>query len=500
MTLRSIRRRAASYGLAAATLALLIPGEAGAAGLYFSDRGVRPLGRAGAFVAGADDLGAIYYNPAGLIDARTQFLFDASWLRFSADYTRQSIVTARDPNTGATGASYVQTFESVHGSSPILPIPTLAGSYAITKDIVVAGGIYAPYAAITSYPERDSKGNPAAQRYSLITLDGSALSVLGAFVAWRPIPELQVGAGPTVLVGNFQSTVAFGACPPDRLACAPEQPDFDAQGQLKVGTIVAPSGTLGATILPTDKVRIGTSFQLPYWIDAPAQFKTRLPSSGLFQNATVDGQDARVKFTLPWVLRAGVEVRPQDTTRVEVAFVYEKWSMHDRIDVTPDNVYLRNVSIFPDYRIGNLSIQRNFQDAWSIRVGGEQSFKVGQYVLDARAGIAYEKSAVPPEQLSVLTVDMNKVTLGLGGGLHLGKKLRLDGVLAFVFPSSVDVDPNTAAQHKINPIRANGPGADPAINGGHYSAAANVLGFGLRYQFDAEDGPPPPPANTPPSE
>src|ERR1700691_3535901 len=40
-------------------------GEARASGLYFSDRGVRPLGRGGAFVAGADDLGAIWYNPAG---------------------------------------------------------------------------------------------------------------------------------------------------------------------------------------------------------------------------------------------------------------------------------------------------------------------------------------------------------------------------------------------------------------------------------------------------
>ena len=54
--------------------------DAGAAGLYFSDRGVRPLGRGGAFVAGADDLGAIWYNPAGIVDAPSSFLLDASWL------------------------------------------------------------------------------------------------------------------------------------------------------------------------------------------------------------------------------------------------------------------------------------------------------------------------------------------------------------------------------------------------------------------------------------
>ncbi|MGE3672490.1 MAG: hypothetical protein AB7K71_22655, partial [Polyangiaceae bacterium] len=48
--------------------------RAEAAGLYFSDRGVRPMGRAGAFIAGADDAGAIWYNPAGLADTPTSFL------------------------------------------------------------------------------------------------------------------------------------------------------------------------------------------------------------------------------------------------------------------------------------------------------------------------------------------------------------------------------------------------------------------------------------------
>ncbi|HEX4513004.1 MAG TPA: hypothetical protein VH054_05690, partial [Polyangiaceae bacterium] len=56
-------------------IALVSP-AAHAGGLYFSDRGVRPLARGGAFVAGADDLGAMWYNPAGLVDAQGTFLAD----------------------------------------------------------------------------------------------------------------------------------------------------------------------------------------------------------------------------------------------------------------------------------------------------------------------------------------------------------------------------------------------------------------------------------------
>jgi hypothetical protein len=42
------------------------PREVQAAGMFVTPHGARPLGRGGAFVAGADDLNAIYYNPAGV--------------------------------------------------------------------------------------------------------------------------------------------------------------------------------------------------------------------------------------------------------------------------------------------------------------------------------------------------------------------------------------------------------------------------------------------------
>src|SRR5579863_6584919 len=70
------------------------PAVGHAGGLYFSDRGVRPLGRGGAFVAGADDLNATWYNPAGLADAGTSILFDGAWLHFTSSFTRQTNVVS----------------------------------------------------------------------------------------------------------------------------------------------------------------------------------------------------------------------------------------------------------------------------------------------------------------------------------------------------------------------------------------------------------------------
>src|SRR5450631_2805258 len=108
-------------------LPCLAPGEAQAGGLFFSDRGVRPLGRGGAFVAGADDIGAMWYNPAGLADAGTSILVDASWLNFTSDYTRRTAVQS------ATGTVNIFESPTVSGSTPFLPIPTHGGSYNFGK-------------------------------------------------------------------------------------------------------------------------------------------------------------------------------------------------------------------------------------------------------------------------------------------------------------------------------------------------------------------------------
>jgi len=80
-----------------------------AGGLYFSDRGVRPLARGGAFVAGADDMGAMWYNPAGLADAQGTFLADASFMLFGADFQRQDVVI------GGGGALQTYNYQPVHG-------------------------------------------------------------------------------------------------------------------------------------------------------------------------------------------------------------------------------------------------------------------------------------------------------------------------------------------------------------------------------------------------
>ncbi|APR81001.1 Long-chain fatty acid transport protein [Minicystis rosea] len=495
---RSISSRAAALAVLAAAFSATSGAEAG--GLYYSDRGVRPLGRAGAFVAGADDAGALMYNPAGIFDAGGQVLVDGSWVQFSSDYTRQALVQQVDPNTGQpVGNAVRQTFPKVSGSTPFLPIPTLAATVRVHKQVVLGFGVWAPYAALASYPET-LQSKPSPQRYSLISLDGSLLAFVGAGVAFAPIKELRLGAEVGVLTGVFKTRATFSGCVPERFLCAPEQPAWDVAAQLDAGPIVAPTGQVGVTYVPTPAWRVGVAVQLPVYVRAPAKLQTRLPATPVFEKATQEGDAGHLAFDLPWSIRAGVETRMVDNLRVEVSFNFDRWSMHDAITLTPDNIALKNVAGFPQtYNLPPVTLVRNFQDSVGIHAGAEYTIPKGRFTFVARGGVSFETSAIPNAYTSVLTIDQNKVTTALGGSVHIGK-LRLDATYAHVFGMPVNVDPKDARIPLTSPVEANPPKNPTYINGGNYSARANVIGLGLAYTFDPSPvDAPPPPAGPPPA-
>jgi long-chain fatty acid transport protein len=454
------------------------------AGLYVSDRGVRPLGRGGAFVAGADDLGAIWYNPAGLADAGSSVLVDFSWLHYSSEYTRRTQVI------DAAGTNRVVEFPQVNGTTPFLPIPTIAGSYNFgrEKQFTAALGVFAPNTAVTSYPLTIG-GQPSPSRYSLVSLDGSALVMTGGFFAYKPSSYFRVGGGLQALVGKFASTVVFGASPSDRLISAPEDPQYDSFSQLDVGPIIAPSANFGMIAEPSKLLRLGASAQLPFWVNAPARVNVKLPTAAPFDRARQDGNEAQVRFRLPPVLRAGIELRPDisETTRlrVELAYVRELWSLHESIDIRPENVRLYDIAGFPSpFGVAPISLPRNFQDSNSVRFGAELSLKdviKGQWI-DLRAGGSFETSGIPPEWVSPLTYDANKVIVSAGAGVHLGDHWRIDAMGALVLLASTTVDPADAQVPRVNPVKGN-PTASEKINGGDYAARALVLGAGLNYKF-----------------
>jgi long-chain fatty acid transport protein len=455
--------------------------DAKGAGLYVSDRGVRPLGRGGAFVAGADDLGAIWYNPAGIVDAPSSVLLDGSYVHYTDTYTRQGFAPS------STGTGFVTNFPTVSGTTPFLPIPTIAGSlrFGADKRYAAAFGIYAPDAALLTYPATIDGGVPAPQRYSLISLRGSILAVVGGWFSYKPIESIRFGVGVQMLTGYFKTTIDLGACPPNNLVCAPEDPNYAALTSLNAGPIFAPSANAGVTWVPVPMIRVGVSGQAPFVIDAPTTVNVRLPSAVEFDSASQHGKSAHLHLELPPILRAGVELRPlgNDDLRIELAYVREFWSVEKSLDITPDGIQLDNITGFPTpFNINAISMPRGMKDSNSVRLGAEYTPDIAGKMLVARAGVAYETSAVPAAYVSPLTIDNGKVVASIGGSIIVSKHLRLDGVISHTIQGDVRLAARDAQVPLLNPVNGN-PTRPDFVNGGTYHANLWIIGGGLEYRF-----------------
>ncbi len=453
---------------------LSFTGKALASGLYFTERGVHALGRAGAYVAGAHGLDAVGYNPAGLFG--TGLLGDATQLVIDARYRRDLTVQDSDGNLQQISSP------TVRGQSDLLPLPTFVAGYT-TKDehLTIAGGIFTPSFALLSFPS-EVAGRPSPARYTLSGLTDSRLLLMGAWLAYRPNRKWAIGGGVHALVGTFRSSLAFTLSLPDRLLAAPEDPDYDAYGRISVGPFVAPSGTLGIKFTPLEQLTLGVSGDLPTWLDSDATFDIRLPTAAVFDPVTVRGKRAHVSMRLPPILRAGIEVRPIAQLAIEVSYVREFWSLHDQIVVAPQGVNIEDIPGGPpSVGVPRIHIKRGYRDASSYRLGGEWTGTLYDHAWFLRTGAAYEQSAVPPAYLSLSSLDFNKLMLSLGLGVEVTKRVRLDIAYAHLFLHGEHVSPAKARLTRINPLSGNAP--NEYVNGGRYSAHADVVSAGFLVQF-----------------
>ncbi|HEY0992226.1 MAG TPA: outer membrane protein transport protein, partial [Kofleriaceae bacterium] len=409
--------------------------------------------------AGADDADALWLDPAGLAhlagDGHRALLFDAAYVYQTVDYARID-----------SGGNHLA---SVSNGQPGQPIPTLAGALGIGDRLVIAGGIAAPYAGLHKYAD------DGAQRYASVSLNGSAFVYVTFGAAYKVNDRLRVGATVMDVFSKVASRIVLSGCP-GQTVCAPEDPEFDSLGQDNQTDYFAPSGSLGVQYDVTPSATIGLAVQAPSRVSATGTFKARLPSSAFFEGGRVVGDESELSFTLPAVVRAGIEVRPRPELRIELALDIELWSMHDDIHIAPHGVQIQGAPGVGTYVVGDLTIPRNYKTSFAPAIGAEwhgPNYMVG-------AGYSYETAAAPPGYVSVLTVDSSKHLIGIGGGYE-ASGWQIGASAGFVALSEVDVPLAEARVPQLTPIRDQ-PSA-VMINAGSYKSRYIMAGLRFARRF-----------------
>jgi long-chain fatty acid transport protein len=472
-------RAALALGLALLLFGLLPAGQAFAGGFYLAPRGTRPLSRGGAYVAGVEDVHALWYNPAGLAWAGDQLTLDLTLTLFETTFTR------------IDGGG--NELRPVTGHHAYLPIPTAGGTFSFDELPHFTFGLsaQAPNSALMDWPQEPD----APQRYSLLSLEGSLLASIAAGAAWRPIEELSIGLATHLLLGNFDATVALSAC--DGVICSfPEDPEYDGIANISLPSAF-PFFVLGTTV-DLDVVRIGASVATPFNLEGTARVRVRPPSAAAFEGAEVvnrrpgcnwqdesdpcrDETVANAQLEFPWVFRLGVEVRPVPELRIEGAVVYETWSVQDAARIDPQDVWIENaLNGGLEYQVGPLDIPRNMNDTVSVRLGGA-------YTIDDRVtprlGVSYENGAFGDEYLTPLTIDSDKVVISGGAGIHFSPEVTLDVVAGYLWMASRSVRNSRVPQ--ANPIRPPASEVETVyVGNGDYSMGAPFFGLSLTGRLD----------------
>lgn len=467
-------RAALSLAVGYVCLASAEPAHAG--GLYFFDRGARALGRGGAFIAGADDPGSLWYNPAGLWFSKNQMVADAVLPTLLADFERQNPDGSYAPKMTAK-------------PTPI-PIPTLAFSNDLGyRKLVFGAGIIAPNVLLMNWEGSVGKQrDPSPTRYSPLEMKGTVLANLSAGFAWEALDGLILGADLQIPLGYFRAKTALSAC--DAVLCSfSEQKDFDAYASVKTFPTYGVSAVFGA-IADLDILRFGLSLMLPYTLRGVGRVEVKMPTNPIFEDAYQSGEKAKLSVKFPTIIRFGSELRLVSWLRLEGAVVWEQWSRQKTIDIdTGGAVALKNVTGLGDYEVGNIKLPRNMRNIWSIRGGFEATFPrrwVGNIDFGMRGGLAYEKGAFAKENMSPLTIDSDKTVISGGFTIGLAKWLRFDTVGGLVFMKDMDVtDSNIRQPQAIRPPLEAFPSV---IGNGRYEQMAFFLGGGFRVMTDMKSG------------
>ena len=505
--------------IATALASLFFTNTSQAAAYYFTDIGVRSCSRGGAFIAGNDDLTALFYNPAALTRLkRPQIMLNVAAVQQSVTFQRAQFDGAgpliRDPEDSDWGEATDVTFEAIENQAPAYIIPHFGFSSRMgTKNTTFAFGFYPPYAPDLAYDEN------GPQRYSLIDVM-VIQTAMGPSVAHQFNDWLSIGAGVSwgVLLAEQQLkiSVPFHS---NQVGL----PEIDPE----TGELVVPIGDPVPNEDPANDV--GFSFASSDWsgwswnaallieppagnwafgfmVQPPVSFHAKgtmeadftdhiLHTEGVSGDQIIVSKTALDKhvtldITMPLILKGGFAFRPSKRSEIELAGVWQQWSSIENITITDLNL---QVDLNGEHQVPAASqedvvitddvvLPAGYRDAWSVRLGGQQQIS-DPFVL--RAGLFYEITAVPGATQSVSLIDGNKIGYGIGGGYRASDNWTFDVGLSQSFLQPTEVTDSEVKQISVDAL--SGEFLDgTTIGNGTYSSNTLIFGAGMTYAFGSK--------------
>ncbi len=454
-----------------------------AGGFEHPDNGAAALARGGAFAAKANDLTALQYNPAGLaVNHGTVLYYSHNLSRQNLDFTP----LLEDGSRGATESNKAGWFYA-----PFVGVST----DVLHPDVRVALGAFGPSAmGAIDY------GRDGVAKYMTVNSE-MVLAYYTAALSWSPRKDLDVGLSlHWVDLQRTKFTIAVNGWFDEEIKYSDES--YNTYSTIDVSDRFGMFATAGLLWRPVTNWTIGASFRAPT-ADIDARGDIDLDFAGetigsLYESGVTTGEGlvpydgdgntvtklpARLRFTLPMVARLGLryaapDPRGWDLWDLEGNVVWEGWSTLKEFRVDVDG-YMKLVgsgvtNANPIY-FKPIVIKRNFNDAWSFRLGSTcrpwelLGFSLGGYFEDGATPRAYSNIDFP---------SFNR--FGVGTGLTLyWRMLELTASYSHSWQETRNIGRSESEVSIQFPLSDEAPLPQHVVGAGRFESSYDVISTSL---------------------
>lgn len=360
-----------------AVAVLVISAAAFASGFGYYEQGAKATSMGGAFVARADDVTALFYNPAGIA-----FLEGTNFH-----------VAMHPVNLNFTSKFMGTTTEGIN--EWLTPASTFF-SAKLSDDVVFGFGFFVPFGLTVDWPSE---------------WVGSQLSFHSALrsyyfqptIAYKVNDQFSVAAGFDIV----RSKVELCRILVHPMTVSPALPELDVKTFANIaGTGTGYGVNLGMLYKVNPKFNFGVSYKSEVSIDYEGDvdfspFTTGIPDADAVVGTIFSDQKVRTEIKMPQILAFGTMIKAAENVNLQIDLQWTGWSSFDKLDIDFDNDML------------NQTDPNNWEDAWTLRIGAE--YLVTPY-WGLRAGYIYDQGTVPSTTLKPLLPDTtrNWITFGLG--------------------------------------------------------------------------------------
>ncbi|MGB8339786.1 MAG: outer membrane protein transport protein [Burkholderiales bacterium] len=378
-----------------------------AGGFGLIDMSASSLGNAHAGGAAiAEDVGTVYYNPAGLMRLPgRQFMIAGTGIRPSAKFENQGSVTAGGALSGGNGGD----------AGDLAPVPGLFYAMDVAPNLRFGLGVHVPFGLKTDYDD-GWVGRYHALKSELKTIN------INPVLAYRISDAVYIGGGLSAQYAdvNISSAIDFGTVCVGALTVAncapigflPQQKD----GSVKIdGTDWGYGFNLGAMFTPSANVRFGITYRskISHELSGgnarftkPAGLPAPLAASPSFTDGGV-----KANVDLPELVNLSGYADIDSVWSVMGDINWTRWSRFEELRIRFDNGAADSVT------------PEKWRDTWRISAAVNYRYN-DEWKL--RGGIAYDQTPVKDEFRTPRIPDNDRTWLAVGAQYKTSKQSAWD--------------------------------------------------------------------------